>query len=157
MKTIPLTRRQVAIVSSIDYHFLRRWNWSFDGRYAFRTIRRNGQYTTYYLHRAVATRKGIPRSIEVDHRNRMKLDNRRQNLRPATRTQQLGNACRRTDNKSGYRGVHWNKECRCWRAQICANGRRQHLGYFHRKRDAALAYNDAASTLFGSYAWLNPV
>jgi hypothetical protein len=92
---------------------------------------------------------------EIDHRN--KLDNRRSNLRRATKQQQKGNEGLRRDNISGFRGVSRYKSTGKWRSQICINGKVTHLGLFLTKIEAAKAYNKCAIQVFGKFAWLNPI
>ena len=61
----------------------------------------------------------------------------------------------RGDNTSGYRGVTWCKRYGTWQAQIQVAGKRQFLGYFAAKDDAARAYGVAAKEAFGELARLN--
>lgn len=59
----------------------------------------------------------------------------------------------RTDNTSGYKGVSFNKGK--WQASIMKDGHQRHLGYFDAIEDAARAYNQAATELFGAFVKLN--
>lgn len=88
--------------------------------------------------------------LTVDHRNRDVLDNRRANLRPATRQQQCANRGLLACNRSGFIGVSMH-ESGLWRARI---GNR-HLGYFATAEEAALARDAAAFAVNGEYAVLN--
>ncbi|MCL5883768.1 MAG: HNH endonuclease [Deltaproteobacteria bacterium] len=90
----------------------------------------------------------------VDHIDGDKLNNRKVNLRPCNQTQNLANA-RVGRNISGLRGVSWQKNA--WVAQISAFGKRHYLGRFSDRNQAALAYNEAATRLFGPFARLNPM
>lgn len=67
------------------------------------------------------------------------------------------NAPPRSDNTSGYRGVHWSKQQRKWMAMIKADGKRRYLGSFADPAEAARAYNAAAWEAWGEYAYLNPI
>jgi hypothetical protein len=109
------------------------------------------------LHRVVGRRAGLDLKNEVDHQNRDKLDNRRRNLRAATKSQQKGNEAVRKSNKSGFKGVSWAKHAKKWRACIWNHGKRIHIGYFLTKQQAAMAYNTNAEQIFGVFAWLNPL
>ena len=96
----------------------------------------------------------------VDHINGNGLDNRKQNLRLVTRSQNAQNSCGRPDHRrSRYKGVSFCTRCRSrpWRAVIHINGKQIHLGYFAIEEDAALAYNLAAQTHQGEFAFLNLV
>lgn len=100
---------------------------------------------------------GDPTGLEVDHINLDTLDNRRSNLRVATRSQNAANRRRQSNNSSGYKGVSWNKERKKWHAYICVGRKHITLGRFNSIVQAARAYNDAALTFFGEYAKLNVI
>lgn len=104
-----------------------------------------------HLHRLIL---GVPTGVEVDHINGDGLDNRRCNLRPATRAQNVRNTRNRA-NSSGYKGVSWDPINRKWRAKIGVDGFTRCLGRFEDPWEAALAYNAAALEAWGEYAWLN--
>lgn len=89
---------------------------------------------------------------ELDHTNLVKSDNRRENLREATRTENNWNRPRRSNNTSGYKGVSYFKRNDKWRAQIKVNGKVLHLGYFDTAEEAAEAYARAAKLYFGEFA-----
>lgn len=91
----------------------------------------------------------------VDHANRNKLDNRRCNLRIATRSQNARNSKMRSHNTSGFRGVYWCRDTQKWRAEIRVNGKGVKIGRFKSKRDAALAYDREARKRHGEFAVLN--
>ena len=86
---------------------------------------------------------------ELDHINRDRSDNRIENLRPCTHSQNLGNSRARVHK---YKGVTFCKTTQKWRAQL--NG---HLGRFDTIEEAALAYNKAAKEHYGEFAKLNEV
>lgn len=89
---------------------------------------------------------------ELDHINGNPSDNRIANLRPATRSQNNQNTRRRCDNKSGFKGVSWITARGKWRAEIKADGRVLHLGYFQTREEAHAAYMTAAEKFFGEFA-----
>lgn len=96
-----------------------------------------------------------PEGFEVDHINRDRLDNRRQNLRVVTRHQ---NAIWRQglpNSTSRFKGVGFHKSRNTWRAYIKVNGKSMNLGYFKYEEDAAYAYDAAARRLFGDSAYTN--
>ncbi len=90
---------------------------------------------------------------QIDHANGNRTDNRFYNLREATATQQKGNTKLYGNNKSGFRGVFWDKRACKWIAKLG----KKYLGSFGWKEDAARAYNDAAVKFYGSFAQLNNV
>jgi hypothetical protein len=93
---------------------------------------------------------------EVDHINRVKDDNRWSNLRPATRQQNQANSSLSRNNKSGYRGVFWNKKDGKWRASIQFEGKHKHLGLFASKHEAYKVYVEASLKYFGEFSPVNP-
>jgi hypothetical protein len=77
----------------------------------------------------------------VDHINRDRADDRVDNLRWATHTEQnVNQVYKRRDNASGVRGVHWSKRSAKWQAQIMVGGTQLHLGYFGDIHDAEACY-----------------
>ncbi len=91
----------------------------------------------------------------VDHINRNPADNRWENLRPATKSENGGNANRRVDNTSGYTGVSWLKVNNKWVVQINHKRKKYYLGLFDCEHIAARAWNKKAIELRGEYANLN--
>lgn len=89
---------------------------------------------------------------EIDHKNRIRSDDRLDNLRPATTRQNCVNRSRRKDNTSGHRGVTWNTGCQKWIARIVISGTRKHLGVFDHFDDAVAAYQNAAEAHYGEFA-----
>lgn len=155
MKRVPLTRGMWATVDDADYEAVMAagpWFVRVDGRtvYAQGNIRRSdGGRSAQYMHKFLT---GWP---ETDHRNGDGLDNRRVNLRCATRTQNNANSRLRSDNTSGFKGVLWNRQRRRWYARITIDGRQRHLGSFGDPGEAARAYDAAAREVFGEFARLN--
>lgn len=97
--------------------------------------------------------------IKVDHRDRNGLNNKRENLRIATQSQNMANTGLLKSNTSGYKGVYWHtcsKPWKCgWRMQIICKNKRYTKGPFKIKEDAARAYDKKALELFGEFAALN--
>lgn len=112
---------------------------------------------TLLLHRLVWELCGLGPVNEIDHQNRDGLDCRRQNLRPATASQNAHNRARQKNNTTGYKGVTRHKANR-WRARIrVGDGKRLDLGLHPSPEQAARAYNRAALAHFGTFAALNDV
>ncbi len=114
--------------------------------------RRDGS-TLILLHRFLMG----PDHLHVDHIDRNKMNNRKSNLRLATRSENLCNQKTSLRNSSGYKGVSWNKRRGKWHCYITKDQRRHHLGYFDSVREAAVKYNESAIKLHGEFARLNVV
>lgn len=95
--------------------------------------------------------------LVVDHVNRDKLDNRQMNLRQASRSQNEYNKPAPRNNTSGYKGVVYVKSVKRWVAQVGFKGKNCYIGIYATKVEAAEAYNERASLLFGEFALLNDV
>lgn len=123
---VSLTRGMFSVIESADSERVARHSWSpnFDKRHNRYTAaaKINGKVIT--LHRFLM---GSELAAQVDHKNGCGLDNRRQgNLRPATPSQNQANAKRRSDNKTGYKGVTLRR--RMFEAHITHMGKRRYLG-----------------------------
>jgi gluconate kinase len=89
----------------------------------------------------------------IDHIDRNRLNCQRNNLRPATNSQNLANRGKNRNNTSGYKGVTWDKERRKWLAQIEVRGRNRCLGRYDDKEEAHVAYCVALRKHFAEYAY----
>lgn len=85
---------------------------------------------------------------QLDHINQNRLDNRIENLRLATNKQNGENVRLFKHNKSGYRGVSFDRGDGKWRADIKHNGKNIALGKFDCIRLAAIARAEAEEQLF---------
>lgn len=88
---------------------------------------------------------------EIDHRNTVPGDDRWENLREATCTQNNRNSRKRRSNTSGVKGVTWNVKDRRWRAQIRVDRRVIYLGNFADVSAAAAAYAAASERYHGEF------
>ena len=110
----------------------------------------------YYLHRLIL---GAPvKGFEIDHIDRDGLNNTRENLRLASRGENTYNKDKAVGTTSKYRGVackRVNNRKNPWTAYISKAGKRYELGYFKTEKEAALAYDEKARELWGSFAFQN--
>ena len=108
---------------------------------------------TYKVHRLIwFILHGKWPIYEIDHINRNRLDNSKNNLRECTSRQNKGNQFQENRNKSGVKGVHWCETRKRWVAMIKKNRKNFNLGRFHSKKEAEAAYKAAASQYFGEFA-----
>ena len=84
---------------------------------------------------------------EVDHKDGVEAGNSIDNLRDATRDENMQNLKMVATNTSGYPGASWNKEKRKWGATIRGHGRFIHIGYFDTREEASAAYCVAKAIL----------
>lgn len=103
-----------------------------------------------YLHRFILDNHG---SLDTDHINGNKRDNRRCNLRLATRSQNIINSGKRSDNTSGYTGVYYQKENKKWVSLISVNKENINLGSFENIEQAAQARREASIRYYGEFAY----
>lgn len=94
---------------------------------------------------------------QIDHKNNDPSDNRIENLRLVTQQQNSFNNSLRKDNKTGFKGVCFNRKANKYQAQIVLDGKIYYCGLFLTAREAGKAYNRKAEELFGEYAFLNDI
>ena len=89
---------------------------------------------------------------EIDHINGKKDDNRMDNLREATRSQNCMNMKLRSDNASGFKGVYWREHAKRFTANIWKDSKRKSLGYFDTAEQAHDAYVKASKEVHQEFA-----
>lgn len=161
-RQIPLTRGYVTTVDDEDYHWLVRFKWCTGKagtkmpvarRAVSRAEGRGSRFKEILMHRLIM---GEPEGLQVDHRNGDTLDNRKENPRICTRTQNMVNQKNRSSNKTGFKGVSANKQIGGFDAFISGpNHRQKNLGHFKTAEEAALAYDEEARALHGDFARFN--
>lgn len=152
-RRIPLTHGKFALVDASDFNLISAFPWR-----AVR-VRHTWYAETYvkgareFMHRFLLCAAPGQR---VDHRDGDGLNNRRQNLRPASSSLNQANR-RRVRSKSGYKGVSRDRarKARPWRASITVEQRFISLGRYATAEAAARAYDRAAREAFGEFACTN--
>ena len=87
----------------------------------------------------------------LDHINRDVTDNRIENLRPATRAENVINTSARSDSSTKVKGVYQRSK-NCYRADITVNKKRILLGHFSTVAEAAKARAEAEKYYYGKFA-----
>lgn len=154
---IELTRGMYALIDIEDADDVERFNWYTDPMnmglniYASRSAREKGRKKYRSMHKHIFG--SVPEGMTVDHKSCNSLDNRRSNLRLASRQEQMFNRRAGKSNKSRFKGVspYGNK----WRASITVNYKQTHLGLFSSPEGAHQAYCNAAKELFGEFVRTN--
>lgn len=121
----------------------------FKNGYSFIIVNR-GRFSTHRIIYALI--HGTEPDI-IDHIDGNPLNNKIENLRECSSQVNVSKRKQNKDNKSGYRGVHWNRDKCKWRAAIRYKSKVKNLGDFSNITDAARAYNKAAqyfNETFGS-------
>ncbi len=141
----------IAVCDEADYGIVREFHWTLrvsksGNRYALA----NRGRIRFFMHRLILAG---PDGADTDHRDGNGLNNRRYNLRTATRSQNLAN--RDSSSKSGFRGVFMRPGGKSWRADIRVSGKGIYLGNFSSAEAAAAAYDKAAREYFGDFARTN--
>lgn len=154
MKKINLGCGKYAKVDNEDYKRLNKHKWfavdTGTNIYAYRRAKVNNVNTIIYMHREITK---CPKGLCVDHINGDSLDNRKENLRIGTWSQ---NAMNRAGNsKSGYKGVSYKKGDKKWRARASINGESTYFGLYKNKKDAARVYDYIVYNQYGEFAHLN--
>ena len=158
MKKIELTQGFNALVDREDYIKLSQYKWRLlraasDRKYAIASI--NGKQIL--MHRFILDSK---KGEMIDHINGSGIDNRKDNLRMCTHSQNMSNRKLHKNNTTGYKGIHCIKSIRRtkpWRAEIYSCGKKYFIGCFATAVEAAQAYNEAAIKHHGEFAKLNKI
>jgi hypothetical protein len=156
MTRIPLGNGLAATVDDSDAERVSCFRWYAVAEHGKRyAIGRDANGRNVRMHRLIL---GAPTGVWVDHVNGNGLDNRRENLRAATRAENGRNRGAQRNSASGFKGVSKRTDKprrKPWRAQIQAGGKIRHLGYFATEQEAAAAYDNAAREMHGVFAKTN--
>jgi len=142
---VPIARNSAhVIVNAEDFECVARYAWELRNGYAMRKARDKGKRHSLSMHRMIA---GAEPGQLVDHINRNKLDNRRENLRIVTPSQNNANQA----GRRGLKGAYISCKGFSWYAKSAG----QYLGCFKSEQEAARAYDQAARAIYGDNACLN--
>ena len=141
-------------VDDSDYEWLNQWKWGL----------LNGNGWIYICRRPTINKKQIAifmaneimkpyHEMVIDHKNHDTFDNRKENLRICSRSENQRNAILSKNNTSGITGVSWVKPLKKWSAQINIYNKHIHLGVFKCKLQAQTTRKNAEQKYFGEFAY----
>jgi hypothetical protein len=151
------TKNEPFLVDIEDFGKVKNICWSKNG--AGYLTGNAGDNRIVLLHRYIMD---CPDDMDVDHKHgsSTKFDNRRSNLRIATKSENMRNTQKPITNTSGYKGVYWNKSRQLWVAQIACginakNGKKKcyYLGSYENIEDAIAARKEAEKKYFGEWSY----
>jgi hypothetical protein len=148
MKQIPLWNSDgaFALCDDSDHVWLSQWRWRVsDEGYAQTSL--GG--ARVFMHSMLLS---VPGGCVIDHRNRNRIDNRRENLRIASPRENAVNLCRREGAREEFVGVRQTPSGK-WQARVGERGR--HIGLFDSAEEAARARDAVALEEYGEFATLN--
>lgn len=150
-REIPLTKGKVALVSAHRYEYLRQFRWyafHASGKWYASRVEKvgSGKRRTILMHREILGILG--ESIPCDHINGNGLDNRDDNLRRCSASENTINRY-----SSDHRGVR--RDGGSWQARIRVQNHHYHIGHFSTEHDAKIAYAVAAKILHGQFRHLS--
>jgi hypothetical protein len=128
-----------------DYDKIKEYCWRIaNGRVVARELK---IIKIIHLHQLVLENKN--NSLEIDHKDRNPLNNRKANLRIVNHQNNIMNSSMQINNTSGFIGVGWFKRDCKWRSYIEINGNFKSLGYYNNKEHAIIARLQAELKYFG--------
>jgi hypothetical protein len=139
----------IAIVDYDAPELVKQLRWRKDNSHGYIVSGQVRSGNFIYLHKLLCL------GILVDHKNRLKGDNRRSNLRQVSKALNTHNSRKQAGCTSKYKGVSYNKNKMKWEAYIAKDGKRNRLGYFNSEVDAAKAVDKASAKLYNTPAALN--
>lgn len=154
MKRIKLTQNKIVLIDNEDFELVVQYKWYYNNNgYAVTSINNK----KIYMHRLILNIRDT--NILVDHKNRNGIDNRKKNLRIATKSENVINSKLPKNNTSGYKGVSYvphtsdgYKRKKPWAVHITKDKKRYFLGYHSTKENANIAYTNACIKLFGEFS-----
>lgn len=155
-------KNKECIIDKEDFKKIINYTWYLDkDGYAIGCTRRdkNGKQKNFKMHRIILNCL-TKEDIIIDHINRNKLDNRKENLRICTQIQNSRNKEVNYNKESSiYKGIYKNKnkQYNSWIVRIGYNGKQLTLGSYLSEIAAANCYNYYAKLFYKDFASLNDV
>lgn len=135
------------IIDTEDLEKIKIYNWNYNNTYYVIATKRK---TYIAIHRLIMD---FPK--EIDHINGNKFDNRKCNLRIVTRQQNIFNSIKRKNNRSGFKGISFDKESGKYKVVITISGKRHDFGRYKTPEEAGEVYKKASLKLHKEYSVFN--
>lgn len=147
---VPLTQGHEAIIDAAYVPLVEGYNWCvLRGPYTAYAKRNGPAARSVFLHHVICP---AAEGTVTDHIDGNGLNNRRENLRLATKAENGRNSRIRRRNKSGFKGVHLHKQSGKWRARISTGSKLVCLGLHETPEEAHAAYAKASIELHGEFS-----
>lgn len=151
---IILPNNKYCLVSKEDYNHLNKYKWyTINNGYIKSRINSKSYYIHRYIYKYIL-KEDITNYV-IDHINGNPLDNRKCNLRIATKQQNMYNIKSHINSSSKYIGVSYRNDRKKWNSYITINGKKKSLGHFKDEIEAAKARDKAVIQFYGKYGRLN--
>jgi hypothetical protein len=147
---IPLTKGHVAFIDKDDFDKVKDYAWWSDYDKVLDSFYAKGWIDgkNIRMHRLILN---VPTNTIVDHKDHNTLNNKKNNLRLCTQSQNCQNKRMQSDNSTGYKGVYLEKKTNKYRSKIRINGKLKHLGYYSTAIEAYTAYKTVAEKIHGEF------
>jgi len=109
-------------------------------------------YVLYRNHRLIWIYHNNECPKEIDHINGNTFDNRIENLRNCSKSQNQFNKKISKNNTSSIKGISWSKQKKKWRARISVDGQEKHIGFFDCLKKAEKAISQKRILLHGVFS-----
>ncbi len=134
--------KAISLIDKEDIEKIKKYKWhQFNNKYIATDLPNK---KILRLHRYVLGLKKLEDG-EVDHINGDRTDNRKQNLRIVTRSQNLM-------NRKGVKGYYFDNYYQKWKAEIIVNGKKFNLGSFDTEEEAKQSRLEAERVHFGEFS-----
>jgi hypothetical protein len=109
--------------------------------------------TPYLVHRIIFMMHHGYMPNMVDHINRNQADNRIENLREATKSENSMNRPKQRNNTSGTKGVSWSKQAQKWHVRVTVNKKCINIGQYKDLELAELVSVEAQNKYHGEFSY----
>lgn len=154
MREITIDKKYRVLVDDADYELVSGFRWSvLIGKNGYPYAMRWVSSKPVLMHRFLLS---TPKGMVVDHINGNGLDNRRENIRICSHTENMRNRRINRNNTTGFKGVSVSLgRKKKYQASLERFGKKITFGYFEKLEDAARAYDIGARMYFGDFARTN--